>query len=128
MCLVTLKSAQSPKEDKLKDFIITTTPIIEGYKIVKYIDIIFEENTFGVSWSTSVQSFNDMFKGFTGERFDAISDRIEQVKVEVKKRFIRKAIRNGANALIGVDVETTTRDNGSITISMSGTAVVIEKV
>ncbi|WP_025725614.1 YbjQ family protein [Acholeplasma granularum] len=112
----------------MKDFIISTTPTLEGYKIVKYIDILFEENTFGVSWSTSVSSFNDMFKGFTGERFDAISDRIEQVKKDVKQRFIRKAIRHGANALIGVDIETTTRENGGITISMSGTAVLIEKI
>ena|SRR5690554_1307526 len=112
----------------MKDFIISTTPMLEGYKIVKYIDVLFEENTFGVSWSTSVQSFGDMFKSFSGERFDAISDRIESIKVEVKKRFIRKAIRHGANALIGVDIETTTRENGGITISMSGTAVLVEKL
>ncbi len=112
----------------MKDFIISTTHQLEGYRIVKYIDVLFEENIFGVSWSTSVQSFNDMFKSFTGERFDAISDRIEQVKNEVKQRFMRKAIRHGANALIGVDVETTTRETGGITISMSGTAVLIEKI
>lgn len=112
----------------MKDFIISTTHQLEGYRIVKYIDVIFEENTFGVSWSTSVQSFNDMFKGFTGERFDAISDRIEHIKTEVKQRFIRKAIRQGANAIVGTDIETTTTQNGGITISMSGTAVLIEKI
>ncbi|ABX80760.1 YbjQ family protein [Acholeplasma laidlawii] len=112
----------------MKDFIIATTPTLEGYRIVKYIDVIFEENIFGVSLNTSVQSFNDIFKGFSGERYDAMSDRIEEVKIEVKKRFIRKAIRHGANALIGVDIETTTTQAGGITISMSGTAVIVEKI
>ncbi len=111
----------------MSDFIISTTHQLEGYKITKYIDVIFEENVFGLSLETSVQSFGEIFKGFSGERFDAISNRIEEIKEEVKKRIIRKAIRKGANALIGFDVETTSRENGGITISMSGTAVFIEK-
>lgn len=33
----------------MKDFIIVIILMFEGYCIVKYIDVIFEENIFGVS-------------------------------------------------------------------------------
>lgn len=111
-----------------EDFIISTTHQLEGYRIIKYIDVVFEENLFGMSFETSVQTFGEFFKGFSGERYDAISDRIEVIKEEVKRRIIRKSIRKGANALVGFDIETTTTDGGGITISMSGTAVIIEKI
>lgn len=112
----------------MADFIITTTSNVEGFKVVEYLDVIFEENIFGVSMDTTFQSFGDIFKGFSGERLDAISNRIEDVKNEVKRRFIRKALAIGANAIIGMDIETTQTQNGGIHISMSGTAVILESL
>lgn len=113
----------------MEDFIITTTHQIEGYEVTSYIDVIFEESIFGMSAETGFKAFGDMFKGWTGERFDAVSDRIAVIKEEIKKRFIRQAIRKNANAIIGVDIETTrNHGDGTIGISMSGTAVVIKKI
>lgn len=113
----------------MDDFIISTTHILDGYEVVEYIDVLFEESIFGISLSTGLKGFGDMFKGWTGERFNAISDRIEEVKTEVKNELISKAKRRGANALIGVDIETTRNLNdGTIGISISGTAVKIVKV
>jgi len=69
-----------------------------------------------------------MFKGWTGERLNAISDRIEEVKKEVKDALIDKAIKLGADAIIGLDIETTRNLNdGTIGVSISGTAVRIVK-
>ncbi|MFA5421744.1 MAG: heavy metal-binding domain-containing protein [Bacilli bacterium] len=113
----------------MDDFIISTTHILDGYEVIEYIDVLFEESIFGVSLSTGLRGFGDMFKGWTGERFDAISNRIEEVKTHVKSELVKKAKQAGANALIGVDIETTRNLNdGTIGISISGTAVRIIKV
>lgn len=113
----------------MNDFIISTTHLLDGYEVIEYLDVLFEESIFGVSIETSIRGFGDMFKGWTGERLDAISDRIEEVKREVKNELIAKAKRLGGNALIGVDIETTRNLNdGTIGVSISGTAVRVIKV
>ena len=112
----------------MRDFLITTTHQLEGYIITEYLDIVFEESIFGISISTGIKGIGDMFKGWTGERLNAISDRIEEVKKEVKDALIDKAIKLGADALIGIDIETTRNLNdGTIGVSISGTAVRIVK-
>ncbi|MDY0345235.1 MAG: heavy metal-binding domain-containing protein [Bacilli bacterium] len=113
----------------MNDFIVSTTHLLDGYVITEYIDVIFEESIFGVSISTGIKGIGDMFKGWTGERLNAISDRIEEVKNEVKNSLIGKAKKMGADALIGVDIETTRNLNdGTIGVSISGTAVRVVKV
>ena len=113
----------------MEDFIISTTHLLDGYEVTEYLDVLFEESIFGISFSTSMKSFGDMFKGWTGERLNAISDRIEEVKSEVKNELIAKAKKMGANAIIGVDIETTRNLNdGNIGVSISGTAVIVRKV
>ncbi|MDD4154689.1 MAG: heavy metal-binding domain-containing protein [Bacilli bacterium] len=113
----------------MEDFIISTTHLLDGYEVTEYLDVLFEESIFGISFSTSMKSFGDMFKGWTGERLNAISDRIEEVKSEVKNELIAKAKKMGANAIIGVDIETTRNMNdGNIGVSISGTAVIVRKV
>ena len=112
----------------MRDFLITTTHQLEGYIITEYLDIVFEESIFGISISTGIKGISDMFAGWTGERLHAISERIEEVKNEIKEALINKAVRLGADALIGVDVETTRNLNdGTIGVSMSGTAVRVVK-
>ena len=113
----------------MNDFIISTTHLLDGYEVTEYLDVLFEESIFGLSFETSLKGFGDMFKGWTGERLNAISDRIEEVKTAVKNELIAKAKRLGANALIGVDIETTRNLNdGTIGVSISGTAVRVIKV
>jgi len=112
----------------MKDLIVSTTHQLDGYIINEYLDVIFEESIFGISISTGIKGIGDMFKGWTGERLNAISDRIEEVKKEVKDALIDKAIKLGADALIGIDIETTRNLNdGTIGVSISGTAVRIVK-
>lgn len=112
----------------MKDFIVSTTHQLDGYIITEYLDVIFEESIFGISISTGIKGIGDMFKGWTGERLNAISDRIEEVKKEVKEALIDKAVKLGADAIIGLDIETTRNLNdGTIGVSISGTAVRIVK-
>lgn len=112
----------------MKDFIVSTTHQLDGYIITEYLDVIFEESIFGISISTGIKGIGDMFKGWTGERLNAISDRIEEVKKEVKDALIDKAIKLGADAIVGLDIETTRNLNdGTIGVSISGTAVRIVK-
>jgi uncharacterized protein YbjQ (UPF0145 family) len=104
--------------------IITTTNRVEGYQIIEYLDIVFQESIIGVGIGTSLKSFGDIFKGWTGEKFEAISNRIEEVKQIVKNALIDSALKLGADAIVGVDIETTRNANdGTIGVSMSGTAV-----
>ena len=86
----------------MEDFIISTTHLLDGYEVTEYLDVLFEESIFGISFSTSMKSFGDMFKGWTGERLNAISDRIEEVKSEVKNELIAKAKKWERTPLLGL--------------------------
>ena len=50
----------------------------------------------------------------------------ETLSIEINK-LKEKAIRNKANALIGIDFETSTFRNNMIGVMVMGTAVIIEK-
>lgn len=109
---------------------MTTTPAFEGYRIVEYKGIVFDETITGIGIKTTFKSFGDIFASFTGEQMHAVTERINELKSELISRLGSKAASLGANAIVGIDFESTTSANGSasIMVSANGTAVVIEKI
>ena len=108
--------------------IITTGSHVEGYEIVEYLDVIYVEKIIGIGIATSVKSLGDMFNSFTGEEYHAISDRISELKQSIKVDLINKAFLLGADAIIGIDYETTIPDMAAILVSINGTAVKLRKL
>lgn len=105
--------------------IVTTTPTIEGKKIVKYMGLVTGEAIIGANL------FKDIFASIT-DIVGGRSGSYERVLKEAKENALREMQENarmlGANAVIGIDLDyETIGSNGSmLMVSASGTAVAYE--
>jgi uncharacterized protein YbjQ (UPF0145 family) len=63
-----------------------------------------------------------------GGEVTAFTTELEKARIEAMERVKAKAIRMGANALVGLDLETSDMgyQMGIIVISATGTAVIVE--
>jgi uncharacterized protein YbjQ (UPF0145 family) len=109
----------------MEDIILTTTPSIPGYNIkeVKGIVMGLVPRTRGIGgkFIASIESlFGGEVKAFTSE--------MEKARKEAIERMVENAKKMGANAVIGVDFETSEVFQGVVLVSATGTAVVVEKV
>ena len=105
--------------------IITTTPAAEGACIVEYKGIVFGEVISGVNM------FKDIGAGLRnifGGRSQGYEEELQAARDSALAEMEQRAMRLGANAVIGVDVdyEVLGADNGMLMVSVSGTAVVIQ--
>ncbi|MCR4750530.1 MAG: heavy metal-binding domain-containing protein [Lachnospiraceae bacterium] len=111
---------------KEKDMILTTGHNLEGYVITEYIDVIFDELLVGIGFKKGLTStIDNVISSFTGTEATEMIERLNMVKAALKYRVIRKAENLGANALIGVDFESS-RLGELLMVSMTATAVKIE--
>ncbi len=93
--------------------LVTTTPNVEGHRITRYLGIVSGE-TFVVE---------NLFR-------HAIVAAYEKSLIEAKNTALREMMGQaaglGANAIVGVDLKFESIGQGSMMVSASGTAVVIE--
>lgn len=105
--------------------IITTTPSVEGRRIVEYRGIVFGEVVSGVNFVRDIAaSFSNFFGGRSGSYEEELVQARQNALIELEQR----AIDRGANAVVGVDIdyEVLGADNGMLMVTVSGTAVVVE--
>jgi uncharacterized protein YbjQ (UPF0145 family) len=111
--------------EEATSFIMSTTPSIEGYKIKKVLGVVtgLTPRTRGVL-GKFVAGIESMFGG----EVTAFTTELEKARIEAMERVKAKAIRMGANALVGLDLETSDMgfQMGIIVISATGTAVIVE--
>ena len=110
--------------------IVTTTPTIEGKKIVKYIDLVSGEAILGAN------IFKDLFatiRDVVGGRSAAYEEELRKAKGIAIDEMKQRAKELGANAVVGIDLDYETISVGSIgaggnmlMVSANGTAVVCE--
>lgn len=105
--------------------IITTTPSVEGKRIVEYKGIVFGEVVSGVNF---IKDFAAGLSNFFGGRSGSYEEELMQARTEALEEMKQRAKALGANAVVGVDVdyEVLGADNGMLMVSVSGTAVVCE--
>ena len=105
--------------------IITTTPSVEGRRIVEYKEIVFGEVVSGVNF---IKDFAAGLSNFFGGRSGSYEEELMQARTEALEEMKQRAKALGANAVVGVDVdyEVLGADNGMLMVSVSGTAVVCE--
>ncbi len=114
----------APLNASSPQFLIVTTPTIAGYKIKKVIGLVtgLTPRTRGV-----FGQFVAGFESMVGGEVTAFTSEIEKARWEAIDRAKARAITLGANAIIGMDVETSGMGNQSIMLfSATGTAVIIE--
>jgi uncharacterized protein YbjQ (UPF0145 family) len=114
-------SALSEKER----FIMATTPSIPGYKIRRVLGVVtaITPRTRGV-----LGKFIASWQSVIGGEVTAFTEELEKARKETMERLVEKAQALGANAIVGVDFETSDLGIGAgiVVVSATGTAVLIE--
>lgn len=105
--------------------IVTTTPNIEGKKVVKYLGIVTGEAIIGAN---IVKDFFAGVRDIVGGRSGAYEEGLREAKQIALSEMQQNAEAMGANAILGVDLdyETMGSSGSMLMVSASGTAVVIE--
>jgi len=102
---------------------VSTTPTIEGRKIVKYLGLVSGEAIMGAN------VFKDIFAGIRdiiGGRAAAYEKELKKAKEIAINEMIEEARKLGANAILSVDLDYETIGQSMLMVSVSGTAVVVE--
>ncbi|MEM2122804.1 MAG: heavy metal-binding domain-containing protein [Candidatus Bathyarchaeia archaeon] len=106
-------------------FLMVTTPTIPGYKIVKVLGVVtgLTPRTRGV-----LGKFIAGFQTMLGGEVTAFTTELEKARQEAMDRVRQKAVEMGANAVVGLDIETSDLglQAGVTVISATGTAVIVE--
>ncbi|MHC1593628.1 MAG: heavy metal-binding domain-containing protein [Methermicoccaceae archaeon] len=111
-------------EKYVEDFIVVSTPYVPGYKIVK---------TLGFSWGLIVRSRGigrnivAALRTLPGGEIKEYTELLNQSREEALDRLEEHARSMGANALIGVDFDSSQISEMMSEILAYGTAVVVEK-
>jgi len=107
-------------------FMIVTTPTVPGYRITRVMGVVtgLTPRTRGIL-GKFVAGFESMFGG----EVTAFTSELEKARLDAIRRVRSKAMNLGANAVVGLDLETSDLglQLGVVVISATGTAVVIEK-
>jgi uncharacterized protein YbjQ (UPF0145 family) len=104
--------------------LISTTPSLEGRKIVKYCGVTAGEAILGAN------IFKDLFAGIrdiVGGRSATYEKELQRARDIALAELQERAVQMGANAVVGVDLDYEVLGQGSmLMVSASGTAVVVE--
>lgn len=100
-------------------FMRTSGQNFEGYRIVKYIDIVSAETIL------SNVFYNNLFSDP-----NELSEHLKEAREEAMRKFISLCVAKGANAAIGVDFNyvSFSTHNSSFAVIAHGTAVKIEEL
>jgi uncharacterized protein YbjQ (UPF0145 family) len=103
--------------------IMTTTPNIEGKKIVGYLGLVNGDAILGANL------FKDFFARITdivGGRSAAYEKELHKAKEIALQEMAEQARSLGGNAVIGIDLDYETIGDSMLMVSASGTAVKYE--
>ena len=105
--------------------VTTTTPSVEGKRIIEYKGIVFGEVISGVNF---VKDIAASFSNFFGGRSESYEKELIQARENAIEEMEKRAETLGANAVVGVDIdyEVLGADNGMFMVTASGTAVIVE--
>ena len=103
----------------------TTTPNIEGKRITKYYGIVSGETIIGANL------FRDLFasvRDIVGGRSSSYEEVLREAKNTALREMKENAMRLGANAVVGVDLdfETVGGNSSMLMVTASGTAVFVQ--
>jgi uncharacterized protein YbjQ (UPF0145 family) len=104
--------------------LVVTTPSIPGYRIVGVIGIVS-----GMSIRTRglLGRLGASVEAIVGGRSEAYITELKKAREEALKDLVEEAQRLGANAVVGVDFETSEVLEGFLVVTATGTAVVVER-
>ncbi len=111
---------------KVTDKILATTTMnIDGYRIVKYIDIESVEIVLGTGFFSEFSSDIDDFFGLRSTGFEK---KLQHAKKNAFQLLKLRAYEKDANAIVGVDIDYTEFSSNRIGLVANGTLVKIEPI
>ncbi len=102
--------------------IVTTTPSVEGRKILDYKGIVAGEAIMGAN------IVRDLFASITdivGGRAAAYEEKLIKAREIAIEEMTAHAARLGANAVVGVDLDYEVVREGMLMVTAAGTAVLV---
>mgnify|MGYP001253641482 FL=1 len=105
--------------------IVTTTPSVEGRKIIEYKGVVFGEVIAGVNF---LKDFAAELSNFFGGRSRSYEGELIEAREAALREMQKRAARLGANAVVGVDIdyEVLGKNGNMLMVTASGTAVLVE--
>ena len=105
------------------DILLSTTSVIEGRPVSRYLGVVTGEAIIGAN------IFRDMFaavRDVVGGRSATYEKGLNEARQVAMEEMSQKAITLGANAVIAIDIdyEVLGQGNGMLMVAVSGTAVV----
>ena len=117
-------------DERTKDMILSTCQTIPGYRIVKHCGLVFGETFYRNSYMAGgLAMADDWIDSLSGGEHELTgsAETTEKARAFAIKKLKREADKLYANAVIGIDAETSLGDNWIVHITLYGTAVQIEK-
>jgi len=102
---------------------VTTTPTLEGRRIVKYLGLVSGEAILGAN---IVRDFFAGIRDIVGGRAAAYEQELTRAKEIAIREMVERAEALGANAVVGVDLDYEVLGDSMLMVSANGTAVVCE--
>lgn len=104
--------------------ISVTTPTLENGVIVEYKGIVTGEVVAGINF---VRDFGASIRNIVGGRSSGYEEELARARDGAIKEMELRASKMGANAVVGVKVDSETFGNaGMLMVSATGTAVVVQ--
>ena len=102
--------------------ILTTTPNIEGYKILEYKGLVTGEIIIGANF---IKDFLAGIRDIVGGRSKSYEKVLQEGKETSVREMMQRAQELGANAIVGIDIdyETVGQGGSMLMVACSGTAV-----
>ena len=111
-------------DEEEKNIIFSTTCNLEGYKVVEYLGVESAEVVPGTGiFSEAFSGFSDTFGG----RSTAFETKLSAARVQVFKMMTLIALKKGANAIIGIDLDYTEFSSNRVGVICNGTFVRVDK-
>ena len=104
--------------------LLSTTPTIEGRRILEYKGVVTGETIVGAN---VLKDFMAGLRDFFGGRSGTYEKVLREAKESAMREMEERAMQMGANAVVGIDLDyEAIGQNGSmLMVTCSGTAVVI---
>ena len=102
------------------EMLLSTTPYIEGKPVRDYLGVVAGEAIMGAN------IVRDLFASITdivGGRSGAYEEKLADARRIALKEMADSAVRLGANAVIGIDIDYEVVREGMLMVTASGTAV-----
>ena len=122
------KAEEEEKRQRLlADMMLTTGNSFDGYTVEKYIDVISEEVVFKNSLGKQLGAgIDDLINSlsFKERELTGTSELIANARKYAMEKFKRTAAEVGANAVLGIDLESSVGSD-IVRVAIFGTAVIV---